>query len=413
MSKVIEAFIHDYVKRKEEYIRVKEYAQNKIELALKDAGIMAIVTARIKDAERLNEKLVKRNEKMQYTSMREIAEDIVDLIGVRIALYFPNDREKVKAIVRKHFDIIKVKEFPDGQQEKTEYKHVFQGYRATHYRVYPKADKDSSFEGFRIEIQVASLLMHAWAEVEHDLTYKQKKGKVSYDEYEALDEINGLVLAGELSLQRLQRASEFRIASEREKFSNHYQLASYLFDRAKEELGNVSIDLGDVETLYKLCEAKDRLTIRKIENDLAKVEWESEVPIAYQLVDILSDNSIKYSRLVTKNIANKKILFGQATIDDALIGAFLRNWVELEKKIEQLSLQFGYAKGDLRKTYGALQNIIPLDVLDRYTALRKARNALVHGMNDVDEKHIITCIDEIAQVSDIISKMVREQEVQD
>ena len=56
--------------------------------------------------------------------------------------------------------------------------------------------------------------MHAWAEVEHDLTYKQKKGTVSYDEHESLDEINGLVLAGELSLQRLQRISELRIASE-------------------------------------------------------------------------------------------------------------------------------------------------------------------------------------------------------
>ena len=144
MSEVIETFVHDFEKRKGEYIRVKEFVQNKIDLALKDAGIMAIVTARIKDSERLKEKLINRNEKMKYTSLREIEEDIVDLIGVRIALYFPNDREKVEAIVRKCLDIIKIKEFPDGKQEKSEYKHVFQGYRATHYRVYPKGDKDKA-----------------------------------------------------------------------------------------------------------------------------------------------------------------------------------------------------------------------------------------------------------------------------
>ena len=409
MSEVIETFVHDFEKRKGEYIRVKEFVQNKIDLALKDAGIMAIVTARIKDSERLKEKLINRNEKMKYTSLREIEEDIVDLIGVRIALYFPNDREKVEAIVRKCFDIIKIKEFPDGKQEKSEYKHVFQGYRATHYRVYPKGDKDNAFEAFRIEIQVASLLMHAWAEVEHDLAYKQKKGKVSFDEYEALDEINGLVLAGEISLQRLQRISELRIASEQKGFSNHYQLASYLFDRAREQKGNTPIDLGDVETLYKLCEARDRLTIRKVENDLLKVEWDSEIPVAYQLIDILSDNSIKYSKLVTKNIAKKKKVFGKELIDDALIGAFLKSWIELEKKIESITLQFGYTKGNSRRAFEILQSIIPYDVLEQYMELRKFRNVLVHGIGDVEGKQIQYWIDEIARISGLISMVSREQ----
>ena len=251
--------------------------------------------------------------------------------------------------------------------------------------------------------------MHAWAEVEHDLAYKQKKGKVSFDEYEALDEINGLVLAGEISLQRLQRISELRIASEQKGFSNHYQLASYLFDRAREQKGNTPIDLGDVETLYKLCEARDRLTIRKVENDLLKVEWDSEIPVAYQLIDILSDNSIKYSKLVTKNIAKKKKVFGKELIDDALIGAFLKSWIELEKEIESITLQFGYTKGNSRRTFEILQSIIPYDVLEQYMELRKFRNVLVHGIGDVEGKQIQYWIDEIARISGLISMVSREQ----
>lgn len=52
----------------------------------------------------------------------------------------------------------------------------------------------------RVEIQVASVVMHAWAEVEHDLVYKPLAGELSQDEYAILDELNGLVMAGEIAL---------------------------------------------------------------------------------------------------------------------------------------------------------------------------------------------------------------------
>ena len=60
----------------------------------------------------------------------------------------------------------------------------------------------------RIEIQVASVLMHAWSEVEHDLIYKPLQGTLSKEELAILDELNGLVLAGEIALERLQAAGK-------------------------------------------------------------------------------------------------------------------------------------------------------------------------------------------------------------
>jgi len=80
---------------------------------------------------------------------------------------------------------------------------------------------------------VASVLIHAWAEVEHDLVYKPTSGKLSEDEYAILDELNGLVLAGEISLERLQRAAKLRIDKMVGKFNNHYELAAYIYDRIK------------------------------------------------------------------------------------------------------------------------------------------------------------------------------------
>ena len=47
--------------------------------------------------------------------------------------------------------------------------------------------------------------MHAWSEVEHDLVYKPLAGDLSEEELAILDEINGLVLTGEIALERLQK----------------------------------------------------------------------------------------------------------------------------------------------------------------------------------------------------------------
>jgi ppGpp synthetase/RelA/SpoT-type nucleotidyltranferase len=70
------------------------------------------------------------------------------------------------------------------------------------------SDAQKRYAEARAEIQVASVLMHAWSEVNHDLAYKPLQGELSEDEYSILDELNGLVIAGEIALERLQRAGE-------------------------------------------------------------------------------------------------------------------------------------------------------------------------------------------------------------
>ena len=244
---IIEDFIDQYQNKISYYEKERAYAENLVGNTLRDSGIMAITSSRVKDATGLKEKLLLRQKDTNYASFSDIENDIVDFIGVRIALYFPNDQKKVESIIHQLFEVEKTKIFPNEQRKSDIYTRRFSGYCATHYRVFIKGNKSTQFlqQKVRIEIQVASLLMHAWSEVEHDLTYKQKKGLVSYDEYESLDEINGLVIAGEISLQRLQRISELRIASESKPFSNHYLLASYIYDQVESRF-NSELVLGDV-----------------------------------------------------------------------------------------------------------------------------------------------------------------------
>lgn len=379
--KIINRFMKQYTLMNSDYEEIKEHAHKIIESALKDAGIMAITSSRVKDEKRLREKLVSRNKEVMYQSIDDIVSDIPDFIGMRIALYFPNDREKVGTIIQTLFDVEKIKIFPQEQRPNAEYSRRFPGYCATHYRVYLKQPLQTELGNQRIEIQVASLLMHAWSEVEHDLTYKQKKGKVTYDEYEVLDEINGIVLTGELSLQRLQRISEKRLASEKKKFESHYQLASFLYDKASSFSSNSSIYLGDVETLFMLFKKKDRLTIKKVENDLRKIDWSDDTPIAQQLIDIYADSSVDAAKLVISNRAEKSPFIYDFEVNDSQIGAFLRKWISLEKKLAEIIEQHGnYLKrpgGIHRQVVDA--HILPEHIFADYNRLRQARNRIVHG----------------------------------
>ena len=63
---IINSFLSQYKKMNGDYSIIKERAHSIIELALKDAGIMAITTSRVKDADRLYEKLVDRNKEKKY-----------------------------------------------------------------------------------------------------------------------------------------------------------------------------------------------------------------------------------------------------------------------------------------------------------------------------------------------------------
>jgi ppGpp synthetase/RelA/SpoT-type nucleotidyltranferase len=111
---------------------------------------------------------------MEYKGGRNIYADTVDFSGMRIALYFPDDRIKVQKIIRKVF-IVSEKNFSYARETKKSrcFEQRFDGYRADHYRVFPRGLKKKQEHSSKalIEIHVASLFVHAWSEVGHGLGY--------------------------------------------------------------------------------------------------------------------------------------------------------------------------------------------------------------------------------------------------
>lgn len=151
----------NYERTYDHYERVARECQNQCEVLLKSAGIRALITYRAKHPTQLQEKLHKRHAKTPYASADDIDRDIVDFAGVRVALYFPGDQEKVCNLINTNFEVEKVKDDFKPQPVPI-YEKRFSGYDATHYHVRLREGTvdGTRYTKSRVEIQVASVLMH-------------------------------------------------------------------------------------------------------------------------------------------------------------------------------------------------------------------------------------------------------------
>jgi ppGpp synthetase/RelA/SpoT-type nucleotidyltranferase len=124
------------------------------------------IESRVKEPNRLEEKIHRKGGK--YVDLTEIT----DIIGVRIITYFEDEVDKVAKIVETEFSLDNENSIDKRQLDADRF-----GYKSLHYVVSlteerKKLTEYKRFMGLKIEIQIRSILQHAWAEIEHDLGYK-------------------------------------------------------------------------------------------------------------------------------------------------------------------------------------------------------------------------------------------------
>jgi ppGpp synthetase/RelA/SpoT-type nucleotidyltranferase len=309
-AKLCNSFVANWAGDKYFYSQAASLAAELCEGLLSSSGIRAIVTHRVKQKKRLETKLEVRMKSPAtvYNDSEDIRNDIVDLAGVRIALYFPSDSDKIAKIINDTFTVIRHIRFPSskkqasnlGMSAKTggdcdDFQRRFDGYRADHFRVRMRAENletqqlrdDFSSLNPLIEIQVASVLMHAWAEVDHDLVYKTlTSGSASRQELRLLDAINGLAHTGEILLQELQTATNTRVSYQSTPFLDQYQLRSFL--QAQPKLANDPLESMDhLDALFKILESLELISPLKLAPYLDS--WAHipcpEHPLALSLLD--------------------------------------------------------------------------------------------------------------------------------
>jgi ppGpp synthetase/RelA/SpoT-type nucleotidyltranferase len=422
VADVISEFIRRYRKEFDYYQEVARLVAQQCESELEAGGIRAIVTHRAKRPDSLLRKLRGRATSTAYAAVDDVYSDIHDLAGVRIALYFPGDRQKVEKSLLGKFNLTEPpKTFPN-QTVTPAYAKRFSGYWAAHYRLRLNEadllDGQKRYADAKVEVQVASVLMHAWAEVEHDLVYKPETGTLSIDEYAVLDELNGLVLAGEIALERLQRAFERRV--ERGGFfGNHYELAAFLYEAAKPILAAVTEPvIGRVDILFQLLLRSDLNSPAAIEPFLKSLEiYPEHRPIADQIIDqIIAADPLKYEMYAEiRRELRPEPLFevspGVAGEDwNRAIGEFMARWILFERVMRALGEAFGT---ELRRVMSP-RGVAGLPFIDRDTKqeierIRRVRNNLVHGVEVPDPRYLIELATQLKNILDRLANDTNEQ----
>lgn len=140
-----------------------------IKKAIVDSGILVHeMEHRIKREKSLAGKLAKRGEHIQDLY------ELTDILGTRIVCYFADDVDKMGKLIEDCFDVDRA----HSTDKRTLLKANTFGYLSLHYIVSLKKDAGYPEEltKIRFEIQIRSILQHAWAVIEHDLGYKTEFG---------------------------------------------------------------------------------------------------------------------------------------------------------------------------------------------------------------------------------------------
>ena len=382
------------------YENLGRISSSQLEDALQSAGIRAMVTYRIKNPGRLKSKILRRNVKrtVPYKNMKEIYEDIADLCGIRVSLYFPGDRIKVDSLISDLFQVIERKQFPEQSKPPT-YNKRFSGYWANHYRVHMKEEmvqpSEKRYCAARIEIQVASVLMHAWSEVEHDLVYKPMQGTLSEEELAILDELNGLVLTGEIALERLQAAGNERIQNSKATFANQFELASYLYNYLSNNFlpEDIKLRMGNIELLFRFLSSLKILRAKDIGPIVKSVKFEKDKrTISQQIIDqIISGNEKRYQ--CYQELRTEPETASPETLQ--AVNQFLEEWVPLERLLNKTARRTSTrSRGAFNINTLKRMDLFDKEMINQIVQLRKLRNVLIHDIELPDQAQILRCTEE-------------------
>ncbi len=131
------------------------------------------VDSRAKDPETFGTKAATPSEDAPGTpKYPKPLEDITDLAGVRIITFFPSTVAMVGACISEEFEVIEHTDLNQARLEEERF-----GYQSEHYLVKLNSTRAMlpEYEPHRdlvAEVQVRTILQHAWAEIEHDIQYK-------------------------------------------------------------------------------------------------------------------------------------------------------------------------------------------------------------------------------------------------
>jgi len=158
----VEEVVLEFENRKEKLTEFCVRTKALIEECLKDANIQfQSVQARVKRKSKLRAKYL--DPKKNYKRL----DDITDQAALRIITYYEDELDKAAEIIKREFEIDRENSIDKREADPDHF-----GYYALNYvcKHHPRRLLDVEYKKFtdiRCEIQITSILRHAWSEIEH------------------------------------------------------------------------------------------------------------------------------------------------------------------------------------------------------------------------------------------------------
>lgn len=230
------SLVGEYQAQLPHYETLRMLAVAQVTRTLQQAGLkIHHVTGRLKKPASLSDKL--RRKVGRYHALS----DVTDLVGLRIITYFESDVAAVSRLIEQGWDV----DWNHSVDKSKVHDPDRFGYMGVHYVVRPSAEQPEFAEfvqggllpGVRLEIQIRSILQHAWAEIEHDLGYKNRDA-VPREVSRRFYRLAGLLEIADEEFMAIARMSR--------------DYAATLPQRVQDEPGSVFIDLQSVSYLLDL-----------------------------------------------------------------------------------------------------------------------------------------------------------------
>lgn len=192
------ALRQEYDSRRPALQRLADNLRHALRTFLEESNVDILdVTSRIKEFSSFAEKVVRKRYQNPF-------EAVHDLCGLRIIAFYPSDLATIDALIHEEFDVLESENKLDSLPADRF------GYRSLHYVVRVKADwlRAPNYRGlgdFVAEIQLRTILMHAWADLSHKLAYKVE-AQIPEELQRQVNQLSALFELADTQFDRLREA---------------------------------------------------------------------------------------------------------------------------------------------------------------------------------------------------------------
>jgi putative GTP pyrophosphokinase len=244
--------------------------------------------------------------------------ELTDFAGIRIVTYFESQVDQISNIIRKTFIIDE-----DNSMDKSKLLGIDKiGYRSVHFVCKLGSDRTvlpelSQYMDLAFEVQVRTVLQHAWAEVAHDRTYKFS-GSLPPETQRRLHLISGLLEMADGEFDRL--------SADIDKYAKEVKEKTEANELEEIDINTTSL----IQYLYAKFK-KDRWWLEPIEPNPKTVSDYDEVISELKQFGIRNMEEID-TKLLTKDFISKSKAAGKTTFLGVLRDAMM--YCDLEKYLK-------------------------------------------------------------------------------